>query len=368
MMILLTSFTVSLALLASPAVATPADEAALIERHGLAEAETRVRERADWRALRKVVVVDMEPGRLEWLQQDLPPEVQIIGARSEDEALEQIADADALIGFCSEALLDRGVNLAWVQLLVAGVEGCVDLPQMRAREPLLTNMQRVTGPVIAEHVMALTLALARGLPDYQRAQAEGRWDRQAPAQELISLEGRRLLVVGLGGIGVEVARRAHAFGMEVHAVRASRAEGPDFVARVVLPEGLEAEIAEADIVVNALPLTAETRGQFDRAIFERMPSHALFINVGRGGTVVTEDLVAALEEGLIGGAGIDVTDPSPLPSDHPLWRAPNTIVTPHVAARSDLGFAVRWEVVRANLRRYLEGERMLSVVDFERGY
>lgn len=358
-----------LALLAGPATAAPADEVALIERHALAEAQAPVRERADWRALRKIVVADMEPGRLDWLRQGLPADVHIVGARNAAEALEQVTDADALIGFCSEELLERGVDLVWVQVLVAGVEGCVDLPAMQARQPLLTNMQRVTGPVIAEHVMALTLALARALPDYQRAQDAERWDREAPAPRgPMSLEGRRLLVVGLGGIGIEVARRAHAFGMEVHAVRASRPEGPEFVARVVLPEGLAAELAEADVVVNALPLTPETEGQFDRAMFEAMPAHALFINVGRGGTVVTADLVAALEEGLIGGAGIDVTEPSPLPSGHPLWRAPNTLITPHVAARSELGFAVRWEVVRANLRRYLEGEPMLSVVDLERGY
>ncbi len=361
-------WTVGLALMAVSALATPADEAALIERHALAEATSPVRERADWRPLHKIVVVDTEPGRLEWLRESLPPAVRIVGARNQAEALEQIADAHAVVGFCSQELLERGAELVWVQLLVAGVENCVELPGLQARQLLLTNMQRVTGPVIAEHVMALTLSLARGLPEYQRAQVAGRWDRNAPAREPIALEGRRMLVVGLGGIGTEVARRAHAFGMEVHAIRASRAEGPDFVARVVLPEALAGELAKADVVVNALPLTPQTQGQFDRAMFEVMPAHALFINVGRGGTVVTEDLVAALEAGLIGGAGIDVSDPSPLPPDHPLWRAPNTIVTPHVAARSDLGFTVRWEVVRANLRRYIEGERMLSVVDPERGY
>ena len=351
-------------LAAAPAPA--ADDTALIERYGLTEADTPVSERDDWQRPRTIVVGRLDDGRLEWLRERVPDDVTLVPTASDDEALEHMGDAHALVGLCSEALLERGTGLTWVQVLSAGVDGCYDAPTMQARRPLLTNMQRVTGPVIAEHVLALTLSLARGLPAYQRAQAEGDW-RQGAA-EPITLEGRRMLIVGLGGIGIEVARRAHALGMTVHGVRASRPEGPDYVARVVLPDRLEDELAEADVVVNALPLTDDTRGQFDRALFELMPAHALYINVGRGGTVVTDDLVTALEEGLIGGAGIDVTDPRPLPADHPLWRAPNTIVTPHIAARSDLGIDARWEVALANMLRYIDGEPMLSVVDLDRGY
>ncbi len=356
----------ALTALASASAVAGDDDTALIERYGLTEADTPVSDRDDWQRPRTIVVGRLDDGRIEWLRERVPDDVTLVPVASEDEALEHVGDTDALVGLCSESLLERGSGLTWVQVLSAGVDGCYDAPTMQARQPLLTNMQRVTGPVIAEHVLALTLSLARGLPAYQRAQADGEWDQAAA--EPITLEGRRMLVVGLGGIGIEVARRAHALGMTVHGVRASRAEGPDYVARVVLPDGLEDELANADVIVNALPLTDDTRGQFDRALFELMPSHALYINVGRGGTVVTDDLVAALEEGLIGGAGIDVTDPRPLPADHPLWKAPNTIVTPHVAARSDLGIEARWEVALANMLRYIDGEPMLSVVDLDRGY
>jgi phosphoglycerate dehydrogenase-like enzyme len=154
----------------------------------------------------------------------------------------------------------------------------------------------------------------------------------------------------------------------VLAIRNSRRAGPPFVDRVGLGEDLPAYLAEADVVVNCLPLTDNTRGQFDAKLFGLMKATAFFINVGRGGTVVTEDLVEALKSGTIAGAGLDVTDPEPLPEGHPLWQAPNLIITPHFAAWSDEGRELRWLLYRENLRRFVAGERLLSVVDPVRGY
>ena len=131
---------------------------------------------------------------------------------------------------------------------------------------------------------------------------------------------------------------------------------------------LDALCPELDVVVLALPLAEGTRRLFDRARLARLKSDCLFVNVGRGGTVDTEALIAALEEGEIAGAGLDVTDPEPLPTDHPLWTAPNLIITPHYAAWSDIGRERRWLLYRENLRRFVAGEPLLSVVDPERGY
>lgn len=366
----LVTFIIAVTLLGSTAAlpAQDGDAAALIERYHLEVAATPVRDRADWRPPQRILVFDIEPGRVDWLQQAVP-KVELIGVTNRREALAKIAGADALIGLCSAALLDEGEELRWIQLFSAGVENCVNLPQFAERTPLLTNMQRIAGPVMAEHVLALTLALARGLHAYAQAQREGHWHRDAPGSGgMRVIQGKTMLVVGLGGIGTETAKRAQALGMTVTATRASKPEGPDFVARVGLPEDLPELAAEADVVVNALPLTGETRDLFDAELFRTMKSSALFINVGRGGTVVTDDLVAALQNGDIGGAGLDVTDPEPLPKDHPLWSTPNTIITPHVATRSDLGMEARWQVVRENLKRYAAGEPMISVVDPERGY
>jgi phosphoglycerate dehydrogenase-like enzyme len=234
---------------------------------------------------------------------------------------------------------------------------------------------------MAEHVMALVLAHSRGLAGYVVAQREGRWARGVSSanwtpfnalsdgdQPAFTLTGKTMLIVGYGGVGSEVAKRAQAFGIRIIAIRNSKAELPPGVSRMGLPADLPAFVKEADIVVNTLPLTAETRGMFDAAIFGAMKRTAFFVNVGRGGTVVTEALLKALQEGAIGGAGLDVVDPEPVPEGHPLWKTPRLILTPHVSADSDVDEDVRWLLIRENLRRFVAGGRMLSVVDASRGY
>ena len=252
-----------------------------------------------------------------------------------------------------------------MQVGSAGVERYLRIPQLGSGEVLLTNGQRLASPEIGEHVMALTRALARGLDRAVAAQAKGVWLRSeiASSAPLVRLRGKTMLVVGLGGIGTEVARLASAAGMRVIATRSSRRSGPSFVDRVGLSEDLLDFAAEADVVANCLPLTPETEDIFDAEIFSAMRPTAFFINVGRGGTVDTDALIAALESGQIAGAGLDVTDPEPLPADHPLWKVQGVIITPHYAAWSDVGRERRWLLFRENLRRFVAGERLFSVVD-----
>jgi phosphoglycerate dehydrogenase-like enzyme len=156
--------------------------------------------------------------------------------------------------------------------------------------------------------------------------------------------------------------------MKVVATRASGRHGPEFVSYVGLPEEMLTLAKTADVIVNTAPLTSETTGIFDTKFFGTLKPSAFFINVARGGSVVTADLVKALKEGLIAGAGLDVVDPEPLPPDHPLWRAPNVIISPHVSSGSDLPREQRWVLAREQLRRYVAGEKMLSVVDLKREY
>jgi phosphoglycerate dehydrogenase-like enzyme len=185
---------------------------------------------------------------------------------------------------------------------------------------------------------------------------------------MVTLEGKTVLVVGLGGIGVEVAKRAHALGMRVIATRASGRDGPPFVSYVGLPGELLKLAAEADFVVNTAPLTPATQGLFDAKFFAAARQGAFFVNVGRGQSVVQSDLVAALRSGRLAGAGLDVTDPEPLPADSPLWQMQNVILTPHVSAASDLGDDARLAIAIENVRRYVAGGKMLSVVDVAKGY
>jgi phosphoglycerate dehydrogenase-like enzyme len=353
---------------ATAEIAAVPDAAALIARLGLDESPAPVRERPGWKKPVRILVVDAGPQRLDWLQQAVP-DVTLVPVRDAAAAVAAAPGADAIIGICSQQVLEAGPDIAWVQILSAGAERCVGVAAVRERGILLTNMQRVAGPVMSEHVLAMMLALARGLPTFLDAQRDGRWDRQAvPEGRLWTLAGKTVLVVGLGGIGTEVARRAHALGMKVIAIRASGRTGPEFVSKVGLPEELRAFAAEADFVVNSTPLTDATRGLFDARFFGSMRHGAYFINVGRGQSVVTDALVTALRSGQVGGAGLDVTDPEPLPPDHPLWRLPGVLITPHVSGWSDLGDDDLWTIVRENLRRYAAGEKMLSVVDVARGY
>jgi phosphoglycerate dehydrogenase-like enzyme len=182
------------------------------------------------------------------------------------------------------------------------------------------------------------------------------------------LEGKTMLVAGLGGIGTEVARRAAGLGMDVVATRQGGTGKPDFVRHVGQPDELLALAKDADVIVCALPLTPETTNLFDARFFDVLKPTAYFLNIARGGSVVTADLVAALQAGKLAGAGLDVTEPEPLPQDHPLWKAPRVLITPHISARSDLPGEARWTVAVENLRRYAAGEPMLSVVDLARGY
>ena len=355
---------------AHPALAADTDSETirLIAELGLKESAQPVSALAGWRAPTRIVLRTDKPGRLAWFQATVPG-VELVEASSPEEAAALAHDADAVIGFCTPAILEAGKHLRWIQLLSAGVERCVTLPGFAARGIVLTNMQKIAGPVMSEHVLAFMLGLARGFASYVPLQVHGRWAPDAVGDDRMwSLDGRTLLVVGLGGIGTEVARRAQALGMTVIAIRNSSREGPPFVSEVGLSAELHAFAGRADIVVNTLPLTAETRGIYDRRFFDAVKRGALFINVGRGASVVTGDLVAALEDGRLGGAGLDVADPEPLPADHPLWRAPNVLITPHVSASVDLGEEPRWLIVRENLRRFVAGGRLLSEVDLQRGY
>jgi phosphoglycerate dehydrogenase-like enzyme len=340
----------------------------LVQRLGLEESPTPVRELPGWRKPRKVLVWNLEPALVPRLQAAAPG-VELLLAKDMAEAVTLAKRADASLGFCSAELLAAGPDIRWIQSYSAGVERCVAVPAVRERGILLTNMQRVAGPVMAEHVMAFMLAYARSLQFYIPERMAARWTREPPPPtRMITVQGKTVLVVGLGGIGVEVAKRAHALGMRVIATRASGREGPDFVSYVGLPDELLKLAAEADFVVNTAPLTPATSGMFDARFFAAVKPGAFFVNVGRGQSVVQSELVAALRSGRLGGAGLDVTDPEPLRADSPLWQMQNVIITPHVSAQSDVGDEARFAIGIENLRRYVAGEKMLSVVDVAKGY
>jgi phosphoglycerate dehydrogenase-like enzyme len=284
-----------------------------------------------------------------------------------------VSGADAVIGrtvfICDERVLAAGRNLRWLQTEYAGVDVCArNAKTILERQILVTNMRAISAPVIAEHVIAFTLALSRSLYAWIPQREQRLWADDSSRFPMVVIAGKTMLVAGLGGIGSEVAKRAHALGMRVIATRATRQEKPDYVDYVGTSDELQTLLGQADFVVNAMPLTRETKGLFNAAMFARMKRSAYFINVGRGMSVVTADLTEALQKKIIAGAALDVVDPEPLPKDDPLWQQPTLILTPHVSGDSDLGEEAALRVLRENLRRYVAGERMLSVVDIGRGY
>jgi phosphoglycerate dehydrogenase-like enzyme len=368
---------VLLALAAVAACAVPAGRAesvagetqAMIEALGLRESATPVRAMPGWREPRKVVVFLDDPERLPTLQAAAPG-VDIVVVDSAEQAAQAVVDAQALLGSCDESIVSRGPQLHWIQVYSAGVDRCVGNPSLRTGGKVLTNGQKIGSPALAEHAIAMMMALVRALDVYHANQLDGSWQRDVGMDraEFLELEGRTVLVVGLGGIGMQTARRAHGLGMRVLATRGSRREGPAYVDYVGLA-GETLELArQADVVINTAPLTEETRGMFDAAFFKAMKPTAYFVSVGRGASTVTDDLIAALNAGEIAGAGLDVTDPEPLPAGHPLWTTPRVLISPHTAGRSDKSSERLFLLVAENLRRYVAGDPLLSVVDIERGY
>jgi phosphoglycerate dehydrogenase-like enzyme len=341
----------------------------MIETLGLRESPTASRDLPGWTPAKKIVIRSFGNVSLEeW--QAIAPGVEIVLADSVELAAVEAVDAQAVVGFCDKKILSQAPKLFWVQVYTAGVERCVSISEMNQGAKLLTNGQRIGSPALAEHAIAMMMVLARGLDVYHSNQLKAKWQRETglARADHIELAGRTVLVVGLGGIGTQVAKRAHGLGMRVIATRGSRREGPDYVEYVGLADEVNGLAARADVVINTVPLTDRTRGMFDATFFAAMKPSAFFISVGRGASTVTDDLVAALQSGGIAGAGLDVTDPEPLPDGHVLWTTPRVIISPHTAGQSDKGWGRVLLLAKENLRRYVAGEPMLSVVDIERGY
>lgn len=336
----------------------------LIEESRLQTAEFAMRDRDGWQPPKKIVV-RASSGITDSLEESYDTELVLVYSRAE--ALAEAGTADAIVGYCDAELLGASKNLQWVQIYSSGAERCLSVEPVGRGDVVLSNMQKMSSPVIGEHAVAMAMSLSRGLVQYGKSMPAGQWNRRPDSFAMQSLGGKTMLVVGLGGIGTEAARRASALGMTVLGTRNSSREGPDFVEYVGLSDELYELAARADVVVNALPLTPATTDIFDERFFIAVKQGVIFINVGRGGSVVTADLVDALRNGRVSAAGLDVTEPEPLPPDHELWQMQNVIITPHVAATGS-GRARHAALLAENLRRFRAGDALLNVVDPDRGY
>ncbi len=237
---------------------------------------------------------------------------------------------------------------------------------LRQSSITLTNNKIVQGPEIADHALAMLLMLSRKLYALYRNDQQQIW--QPSAYGGIELNGKTALVVGLGGIGTQIAVRAHAFGMTVIGVDPEDKPFLPFVQRVVKPDELDDVLPQADVVLLSVPDTPKSHKMMGAREFERMKKNSYFIAVSRGGIYEMNGLVKALDEKRLAGAGVDVTDPEPLPSGHPLWKFDNVIITPHIAGRSDQDAGRMIHTLTENARRFVEGKPLLNVVDKQKGY
>jgi D-2-hydroxyacid dehydrogenase (NADP+) len=262
-------------------------------------------------------------------------------------------------------LWGRAASLRWFQSSWAGMEGLLAMPEARHHPAVFTNA-RIHAAPISEHLWGMLLSLVRNLPLAYELQRRRRWGHEACEAGHSILPGKTLCVAGLGEIGARCARIGRAFGMHVIGIRHDPRPHPD-ADEVVGPADRLRAFAAADAVMAILPATAATRAFVGRAEFAAMRG-SVFLNAGRGSTVDTDALVAALRSGALRAAGLDVTDPEPLPRRHPLWRMPNVLITPHCAG-SHAEYAERAaRVFLDNLRRYVRGEPLEHVVDKEAGY
>jgi len=293
------------------------------------------------------------------------PQLQIVVAENDDQARTEIADADAAFGTLTPDLVRAASQLKWLQAPAIAPPAGYYFAELVAHPVVVTNFRGIFNDHIAAHIMAFVLAFARGLHHYLPLQSRHEWAPAPLDSGVVHLPDSTALVVGVGGIGAETARVCAAFGIQVIGVDARRTDRPEGVAELHPPDALDDLLPRADFVILTIPHTPETEGLMNAARFGRMKSSAYFINIGRGKTTRLDDLVEALRRGTIAGAGLDVFEEEPLPADHPLWDAPNALLTPHTAGFGPYLDDRRQEIILDNAKRFVRNEPLRNVVDKE---
>jgi phosphoglycerate dehydrogenase-like enzyme len=296
------------------------------------------------------------------------PELKIVVAENHTQAAQVIGHAEAAFGTIPPDLLGRAARLRWLQAPQAAPPAGYYYPELVAHPVAITNFREIYNDHISAHVMAFMLAFARGLHHYIPQQLKREWTKLPRDTGVVHLPEATALIVGVGGIGSEIARLAAAFGMRVIGVDERRRDKPPGVVELHRGDELDALLPAADFVILTVPHTPETEGFMNRARFQEMKKTAYFINIGRGMTTRLDDLAAALEAGEIAGAGLDVFEQEPLPPDHPLWTMPGVLLTPHTAGYGPYLDERRFEIILDNCRRFITGQPLRNLVDKARWF
>lgn len=274
--------------------------------------------------------------------------------------------AQVITGHPRPSWLKHADNLRWLHIQSAGVNGYERREIYPDPGPIVTRAAGVHAPAMAEHALALALSLTRRMPELYESQLAGSWK---PVRAWKSLHGATVLMLGTGWLAADLVPLLRPFGCEIIGLRRDVTKGiPEGYARMFPADRLHEALSQADYIFSTLPLTAATRKFMDGVAFEAVKPGAIFINMGRGGTVDTDALLTALESGRLAGAGVDVTDPEPLPDGHPLWHAPNILITPHCSAWSDMTDKRRYGRFLELMEMFLRGEELPGQIDFTAGY
>ncbi len=300
------------------------------------------------------------------LLEDKAPSCSFTYARHKTLTTEMVQSANIIIGNPSVEKVKGSKNLEWLQLDSAGVGGFIDEGVLR-EGAILTNMTGAYGLAISEYMLGVLLSMFKKLHYYRDNQAESKWKYEGNVK---SVYNSTALIVGLGDIGGEFAKRLKALGAYTIGIRRRNLDKPDYLDELYLMEELESLLPRADIVALSLPSTSLTNKIINKKTLGLMKKGAVLINVGRGTAIDTEDLCDALESGHLLGAAMDVTDPEPLPAEHRLWKLKNAIITPHVSGGYSLE-ETRNRIINIsadNLEAFLNGKELKNIVDFSAGY
>ena len=308
----------------------------------------------------------LNDARMEKIRATAPDFIFIDMTKNESD--EALADCEIAFGHMSPAQVKAARNLKWLHTQSAGVDSYLK-PDYGLPETLtLTNSSGAYGPAVSEHLLTVTLMLLRRMGEYGRLQSQRKWENRGRVQSMLQ---STITVVGLGDIGACYAKRCHVLGATVRGVaRTSRANKPDYVEKLFTVDKLDEAITDADVVALCLPGTDETAHIIDKPRMMRMKTGAFILNIGRGSAIDQEALIDLLENGHLGGAGLDVATPEPLPADSKLWDMPNVILTPHISGGESMEYTL--DLIVDKFARYLQdyaaGQPFTRVVDKALGY
>ncbi len=312
-----------------------------------------------------LVVIPLNEKEKEKLQSKMS-EAEYIFISTEEITDELVKSADIIIGNVPPQYIKGSKKLKWLQLNSAGTDGYCEAGVM-PKGSYLTNATGAYGLAISEHMLGMLLEIKKKLNLYYINQKQHTWKDEG---NVTSIEGSTTLVVGLGDIGGDFARKMKALGSYTIGVKRTKGEKPKYIDELYTMESLDELLPKANIVALSLPGTKDTYNLFNRDKFNLMRKDAIIINVGRGSSICTEDLCDALENGIISGAGLDVTEPEPLPEEHRLWDAPGVVITPHISGFFHLPETLKRivNISIENLEHFKKQEPLKNIVDFKTGY